>query len=100
MRKPWEFEDPACVDVGTEVFYPEDIDGPQGYRYPESLERLCGGCIHLRECRDWALLHEDHGYWGGTSSKQREAIRKTQRIGLRNLSAARPNQTKAIRQSA
>lgn len=100
MRGPWEFEDPACVGLPTDYFFPEDSEGKAISQYLPILKKICGGCPHLRECRDWALAHEDFGYWGGTSAKKREEMRKGQRIPLRNISASRPNQTRYQRWEA
>lgn len=48
----------------------------------EYLSKVCGNCPIMVECFEYALLHEEHGYWGGTSSVQRKAMRKTLGITL------------------
>lgn len=105
MRGPWEFEDPACGEVGTELFYLEDKDDVgrppvSSQIYPPQLQNLCGGCPHLRECGDWSLRYEDYGYWAGMSSHDRERIRKQRGISLHNISASRQGATKEARRSA
>lgn len=101
MRGPWEYESPACAGVGTELFYLPDKDDDKAVDrkqlYLPDLKKVCGGCPHLRECGDWALRYEDHGYWAGMTSHDREAERKARRITYHNISAARENQTKVAR---
>lgn len=101
MRKPWEFESPACAEVGVDMFFlpdkdePRPIDGKQ--LYPPQLRSICGGCRHLRECGEWALKYEDHGFWAGMTAHDREDVRRARRIPLHNISASRQNQTKVAK---
>jgi WhiB family transcriptional regulator, redox-sensing transcriptional regulator len=72
MRGPWEFESPACYGVPFEVLFPEDVYGRNTKHYEfDQLKRICGGCPHLSECRDWALRHEQYGWWAGMTPEQR-----------------------------
>jgi len=64
----------ACVDADPELFYP----GP--YVHPSEALTLCARCPVIDECLEWALHYEGHGVWGGTSSRQRQRIRK--RLGI------------------
>ncbi len=41
---------------------------------------MCGGCPDLEACFNWGLYHEKHGWWGGTTSGERETIRKERNI--------------------
>lgn len=86
MRPPWEFEEPACAEVGTNLFFQADADDPtqvgasdREYKYARSV---CQGCKHLMECAEWGIKNETHGMWGGLSPKDRNTIRSQRRISL------------------
>jgi WhiB family redox-sensing transcriptional regulator len=85
VRPPWEYEEPACAEVGTALFFQPDRDDPgQGaavdgeYRY---ARQVCGTCPHRMECAEWGIANETHGMWGGLSPQERNKTRN--RLGLR-----------------
>lgn len=43
---------------------------------PAPALALCGACRWTAACRGWALVHEAHGVWGGTTDADRAAIRR------------------------
>lgn len=76
-----------CAQVGPEPFFPEDINpnyternlrvDQDGYRRIErelKAPSVCDHCPVLRECFLFGLP-EKHGYWGGTTPRQRREIR-------------------------
>lgn len=38
-------------------------------------ENLCASCPVMNECRDYAILHERFGYWGGQTPQARARAR-------------------------
>ena len=65
----------TCAGIGQEMFYPPKGDAP------EAVPAVCRtACPVRRECLTDALehsgLHEPgtHGYWGGTSPNERQAL--------------------------
>jgi WhiB family redox-sensing transcriptional regulator len=72
-----------CREIGTEPFFP---DGPGE---AESLYRLartiCSGCGVRNECLEWAIRHEDHGMWGGTTPVERRMIRRKRKIHIQEI---------------
>lgn len=42
----------------------------------QEWKRICASCPVLEMCRDYALLHEGSGNWGGMSRSERSAERK------------------------
>lgn len=63
-------EDAACVGI-HDAFFPE-----QGHPATPAL-RVCRRCPVRAECLEVALANkEDDGIWGGTTPRQRRAIRK------------------------
>lgn len=62
----------------AEVFWPARGDV---HTFRAALA-ICAGCPVKAECLEYALTfvdHDDHGVWGGTSAKQRIAIRRQRR---------------------
>jgi WhiB family redox-sensing transcriptional regulator len=66
-----------CNGIDTEMFFTENN---KLYKEPELLKRVCDNCVVKDECLDYALKHAVVGWWGGTSEKQRRAIRQKRNI--------------------
>jgi hypothetical protein len=86
MRQPWEFEEAACAEVGTNIFFQPDKDDPdqskltdREYKY---AREVCGRCPHLMECAEWGIKNEIHGMWGGLSPQERARMRTKRRIPI------------------
>lgn len=62
-----------CREVGSEVFFADDVAGDGSHLYRHA-KRVCAECPVWRECR-LAGLGEDWGVWGGLSPLQRRNIR-------------------------
>lgn len=84
MRPPWQYEEPACAEVGTNLFFQQDKDDPETgvsnngeYQYARAV---CGTCPHKMECAEWGIQNEIHGMWGGLSPKDRNEIRTKRRL--------------------
>jgi len=45
----------------------------------KTLLDICNECPVKIECRDYAITHNQPGIWGGTSSRQRRAMKKERR---------------------
>ena len=68
---PWR-ESALCAQTDPEVFFPPV--GSSG----EMARRICRQCPVTAECLEVALsrpAHSDEGIWGGTTPKERRAIR-------------------------
>jgi WhiB family redox-sensing transcriptional regulator len=82
LREPWNYESPACAEVGTILFFAPDKDDPMGkiekefYRY---ARQVCATCPHKAECAEWGLENEEYGVWGGLTPLQRRALRSERR---------------------
>lgn len=80
MRVPFQFENPLCSQVGTEIFFPNTGEQAQA----ESAKRVCKKCPHLTECFEWALDHERFGVWGATTPRERMRMRRKLNIKVRD----------------
>jgi hypothetical protein len=86
MKKPWDFEEPACAEVGVSLFFQPDADDPEqgtfADRNYEYARKVCKTCVHKNECAEWGLANEVHGMWGGLSPRERTSLRKRSAISV------------------
>lgn len=85
-------ETPACDGMDTNFFYPvgeanEDNVFAKDNVYP-LLRQVCANCDVLDKCRDWAIKHEEWGFWGGMSVYERRKYRKKYKIRVQQPWAA------------
>ena len=80
MRGPWNFEEPRCKGVDTEMYYP--VEASTHFPEKKLIVSICGSCVHQAECADWGIRHERFGIWGGLNETQRKEIRKQKNIVL------------------
>lgn len=75
----YNFSEPAnCEGIDTNMFFTEEDS--KNYTYKESLIKICGNCKAKVECLEYAVSnYEILGWWGGTSEKQREEIRRARK---------------------
>lgn len=78
--------------MDTDFFYPvgeanEDNQFARDNVYP-ILRKVCANCDVFNKCRDWAIKHEDWGFWGGMSMYERRKYRKLHGIKLEQPWAA------------
>lgn len=67
----------ACRGVPAEIFFPE-----RGEDSAKGLA-ICATCPVIKPCREWGLLYEKTGTWGGLSAAQRRIVRRERHIVLR-----------------
>ncbi len=75
MKYPEFRGDEPCISIGFELFYADQSD----HLYP-ILAGCCESCPSLEPCREWAIRHEAHGYWGGMTPADRKLYRSKRRI--------------------
>ncbi len=62
-----------CVGIDPELFYP----GPWDHAGRDEALSVCEGCVSRAQCLAWALEHgEEFGIWGGTTERDRRAMRR------------------------
>lgn len=65
------FTQANCLGVDTQLFYTERGENTAQAR------AVCTGCTVRTQCLDYALDHREiFGIWGGTSERERRAIRR------------------------
>lgn len=84
VRAPWEFENPICAQIGSDLFFLDDkdernLDSLSTYDLGRSI---CNSCEHIRECGEWGIRHESFGMWGSLTPKERLDIRRRRGIVL------------------
>jgi WhiB family redox-sensing transcriptional regulator len=60
----------ACKGVDTNLFFPENAD------VDDQVLALCENCPVKDECRDYGVVYEEWGIWGGLTASQRRRVRK------------------------
>lgn len=94
------FKGARCSEVGSNIWYYPDDDDPLGRKAwhvgkhgrdttiqttYDALAGVCAHCPALLSCFNYAVHHEQWGFWGGTSRPQRMRMRETLGITLREL---------------
>lgn len=70
-----------CAQTDSALFFPEDGQGAS----TQIAKRICQRCPKVAECLAWALKHDEHGVWGGTTENERRAIQMGRGITPRVL---------------
>ena len=83
MRRPEQFESPACATVGGDFWFPEKDAGSYNTVEMVTAKSICRTCPHRTECAEWGITKELHGIWGGLTPKDRIAIRRQRKIMIR-----------------
>lgn len=67
-----------CLELGPDVFYPDDPEDP---KQSAAAKAICEQCVVVEECLNYALLtREKFGIVGGLTPKERaKIIRQKQR---------------------
>ena len=70
-RKPlFEWRDQGnCLGIPIDEFFPE-----RGGRKRKVTEEICEGCPVKLQCTVHAIVHDEHGIWGGTTRNERSKI--------------------------
>ena len=68
-----------CIDY-PELFYPETPEDWPGMG--PKARAMCESCPIKAACAEWGIHRERYGIWGGLMPKERETIRKENRIRL------------------
>lgn len=76
-------EEANCADTDSEAFF--TVEKTSTYTDIKMLRRICGNCIVVNQCLDYALKHEVMGYWGNTTEFQRKKLRQKLNIIPRQL---------------
>lgn len=68
----------ACTGITSDLMFAE------GKGNLVDAKAICATCVVKDECLDWAMaVPERFGCWGGTSPRERENMRRRQRLALR-----------------
>lgn len=59
----------------TKLFFAPKAERPQARaRREKAAQALCDVCPVRAECRAWARLNHEYGYWGGESEDERHLL--------------------------
>jgi WhiB family redox-sensing transcriptional regulator len=71
----WQ-EHANCRGIDPALFFPERGDSTS------EAKAVCRRCVVREDCLAQGLAQERYGIWGGTSERERRAIRFARRRGL------------------
>lgn len=77
MSKATQFDwmkQAECKGMPIDIFYVEE-DEPT-----DDAKAICRRCPVIKDCREYALLHEREGFWGGLSEAERRSVRRKKKI--------------------
>lgn len=69
-------DDAACRGLDPELFYAE------GNAAIAEAKTHCDVCPVQRPCLEWAITREEFGVWGGTTARERAALRRERGMRL------------------
>lgn len=72
-----------CREVGVDLFFPDE--GRSGIELYSFARKICAGCSVKNACLEWAIKHEDHGMWGGTTPVDRRNIRRKRNMIIQEV---------------
>ena len=71
-----------CRSTDPDAFFPIDGLNPGLAR---TLRGICGECEMQAPCAEWAIRHEQHGFWGGMTPNERSEYRKRYGIAFKAI---------------
>ena len=77
----WELA--SCRGTDNRLFF--DLDAGEAGGYYPLMRKICGSCAILKECAEWAIPHEEYGFWAGMSERQRWSVRRQVDVPLDSL---------------
>jgi WhiB family redox-sensing transcriptional regulator len=75
----------ACKGL-THLFFPSPAERPQARERREATARaICGSCLAIETCREFARTNHEYGFWGAESEDERHeaGFRLIAPIGVR-----------------
>ncbi len=70
-----DWRDRANCKGNTTLFFAKKAERPQARARREvKAQRLCGLCDVQVECRDFARVHHEYGFWAGESEEDRHLL--------------------------
>lgn len=65
-----------CAGSDPEAFF-TDYGGSS---YHEAVRHVCANCTVSSECLSFALKHDVHGFWGGTTERDRRVLKARMKV--------------------
>lgn len=72
IAEPW-VRDARCAETDPDLFFPDHGDRAASV----AAKKVCASCDVAVQCLEFALRTQQmHGVWGGTTTRQRTAMRR------------------------
>ena len=79
-----DFSQARCKEVGIEFFFTDEENERDTSVYALG-KTICSGCSLRQQCLEWAVKHEAHGLWGGSTPRERQMMRRKRNIVLEQI---------------
>lgn len=73
----WELA--LCRGLDPNLFVQYDYDTFQEIDPEPHIRAICDDCPIIDDCREFAITNFEEGWWGGTSFRNRDRIRRKRR---------------------
>jgi hypothetical protein len=74
-----DWEQAACRGTLTDMWY---VEGGSAWGEYIPLRKVCNNCPILSECAEYAIRHEQWGFWAGMAPRERMTIRSRRGIKM------------------
>lgn len=85
--QPWARRAKCRDHPSPDLWFPTTDNGGPGYSDNRAAIAICDDCPVQRDCLEYAIDHEEHGVWGGTSERERRRIRRQRARDRQNEAA-------------
>lgn len=75
LSLPWESPLAACRSAVVSFFPADDLTRAQKRKQEDEAKAICADCPLLILCREYSVLNEKYGVWGGMTEKERDKER-------------------------
>lgn len=91
----------AVIEADPDMFFMDDKDEPNYNAVKTEIARsICNECPIQKQCLEFAIKEEMEGVWGGTTTKERNAIIFRQRTGYESKPRKPSDVTKILQVNA
>jgi hypothetical protein len=81
MNYPEWTGDEPCRQIDPDWFFPSSFHAIRS-KEKDLLQEICNSCPSREPCLMWAIRHEVHGWWAGTTPYERDTLRRHMGIRL------------------
>lgn len=74
-----DWEQANCRGINPDMWF---VEGYNAWAEYQQLRRVCNNCPIMNQCAEYAIRHEQWGFWAGMSPRERANIRSRRGIKM------------------